>query len=1694
MGSENNSIGFCRIDPALQMSLCEPIPSAQPAEESIEPTLSSETDSYTTVVSHHDNSPILPPLEDEVEPELTGIDLPLVARPLLLFAETAYRAGDFGEASIYYGRAGEAFGLLGDKETAFNCFEEAVHVLGEAGLEKDDPQILYARAELAAFRAIDASERGELLDLQNAESAAMEDYLSLYRQVRDREDMTDPSTKQMLLTEFSAKIQATINRALLSDRLPDATLYLGMWHEVEPSQSSARQLLQLYSITGRFDYRGEVKEVEVELAKLQARKIELNREPRVPVAYIEASFAAGYATFDAMRRAELQREFEKVDRRQKELILKQKKLLKSGAQLRNEIRSIVETGWGKIPEEDPRYFERELVIARTYEVMDEVAAANEVLGRLRDQISSHGTIDSEESLIRLTHEIALNEKENPKEAAREAEVGFQMAYHFPDPARRKYLLAQSMTVGATLSERRGKIQEAEAKLEALAGFYEAQATAETTPSEKLFQKEAALGALVKVNFGVDRLIHALRTDDDEEKYSLEYYLLEEQVGRMEAQFGDFPEFLSQARLAIGEAIFESGKPVDGLNYIRDHVQRKYPETLTAASTRRPTFRSWQLRDDQARPILVDASGNIKQNFNARGVKEWAKNVVVHSGHNNRWLTMGLVGAGSGLGLLISGGAAAPAVPVYVSTVLGGLGGLAADKAISVATHWDQVSQGWQAGMSPASMQQLYDEMILTGIQAGSLFVAGAAGTIAETATMNIASQGVRSLATAVSPGVARLLVPLTRLVPPSLRILGADGQVTWGEMLAREMLARPVNAIVMNGVMQALPGQDENHFWQSSFETWLFIRAFAIGQDLRLSAKILPTPKEPVGLANRQAYKATSWMVDTLTGSFFHTGFLAAADLAGMAEMHGSVGEQIWQDSFGFIPIHLGNRFGNFLFGRVAPPSTRGILKDVARETYRNFRAGEAEVRTKAGFNRPEVVLAAFAAREIGLTANATDQMDRLASENSLPEIMALFRGLNGKSLLTWRELHLLSQAIMNGAAARMIHTEREGVRKLVEEAWQRRDQEGALDRELGFDSLDVTEAAKRREARKVLLERRLTQTLGRMERLMVELVGDFLYRQDLTPMSDAEMRQKIRGVLYEGTIHPTQISRMELYRIERNFVVLLRLYGRICRYLAEGNQVAVDNIQARANLSATHLRELVQNLVMKVAIEATHELTPKGLQFGSAFLDASSQAQTLTRGLAEIQEGKPSAPDRERVRTLIAEVTDGFVQMPDGHVSDEVGEIVERASYELVTVRNHSEAAGRLPHQVAFWIDFDAASRPASLGLHVFTTLLIKDIERKVSLAKGLPEEKRPPLDDWESKVEACRRTEVQLAMAESLRRNLHPEPDSPVARLLDELLPEEIIRDRYLSQLAELRRVDQSLRTGLVAAGVTRARYNDLSPLVSYIPRFDHASAEVPYVGPAAMTPEQRARFVQMKEILATARLLVSSGGKALVPKVILCNTEGSADIRRIIDFVDGEPALDQVAVVPLFEDRESVKRVPKVLRELWTELGPERFRQRINEVFIAGSDLSRVVSWPVALRLFLEAAHEVADFNRAHGTDIILKMGSGEALQRQNGMPDPFGGEPLWVETPTAGPTATSAQSPYWGVHSLLQLFPKNVRLITMQTRGHEVMIQVMTPEQARTFQLRELQAHLGEENRFGENIPPEFSRFSRILEEGGQYEEA
>ena len=127
---------------------------------------------------------------------------------------------------------------------------------------------------------------------------------------------------------------------------------------------------------------------------------------------------------------------------------------------------------------------------------------------------------------------------------------------------------------------------------------------------------------------------------------------------------------------------------------------------------------------------------------------------------------------------------------------------------------------------------------------------------------------------------------------------------------------------------------------------------------------------------------------------------------------------------------------------------------------------------------------------------------------------------------------------------------------------------------------------------------------------------------------------------------------------------------------------------------------------------------------------------------------------------------------------------------------------------------------------------------------------------------------------------------------------------------------------------------------------------------------------------------------------------------------------PDIDLPALwlVPLFEDRAAVLDITGYVKKLWeyalqsrrlNQETHDRFSEIIEELFIAGSDLSQQMGQAAGAHLYRHAKYDVLHWLAEHGLSqrVRLKLGSGEPMQRQGGYYGEVSGQAAFLHSETA-----------------------------------------------------------------------------------------
>ncbi len=124
------------------------------------------------------------------------------------------------------------------------------------------------------------------------------------------------------------------------------------------------------------------------------------------------------------------------------------------------------------------------------------------------------------------------------------------------------------------------------------------------------------------------------------------------------------------------------------------------------------------------------------------------------------------------------------------------------------------------------------------------------------------------------------------------------------------------------------------------------------------------------------------------------------------------------------------------------------------------------------------------------------------------------------------------------------------------------------------------------------------------------------------------------------------------------------------------------------------------------------------------------------------------------------------------------------------------------------------------------------------------------------------------------------------------------------------------------------------------------------------------------------------------------------------------NSQSIIPKIWTIPLFEDLATVLDIEKYLDKVWdyalqsrmiNQETKDRFIEIINEIFIAGSDLSQQVGQTVSTLLFKTAKHKTIEWLAKKGIvhNVRIKFGSGEPMQRQGGYYAEFSSKKAFIK---------------------------------------------------------------------------------------------
>ncbi len=381
-------------------------------------------------------------------------------------------------------------------------------------------------------------------------------------------------------------------------------------------------------------------------------------------------------------------------------------------------------------------------------------------------------------------------------------------------------------------------------------------------------------------------------------------------------------------------------------------------------------------------------------------------------------------------------------------------------------------------------------------------------------------------------------------------------------------------------------------------------------------------------------------------------------------------------------------------------------------------------------------------------------------------------------------------------------------------------------------------------------------------------------------------------------------------------------------------------------------------------------------------------------------------------------------------------------------------------PAFLSFWSDWDGSNRPSGQGHLLLAAIVMENVRRMAHILTRLrqvaPQSEISPslLDELERLPERNQRftrllNDITLLthQLEQRYRSILPfsMPAHPWQRLAARLhLRGDLNRqiwehnDRYERRMLDLRRqrramledylaLNKRLRKQLYALIPvirdhldsdpllrTVTRYRDLLQRMVITPRIHQGmiTARDPFAIDTTVYNLHEINFIAGKygNPGATLALQISLSTKpeALIALDRKMRMQREARLRE-------EPSVElpPIWLIPLFEDETTVQSLPSYLDALWeyalqsrttSQTPQQRFAEILPEIFIAGSDLSQQVSQAASAALYARAKYDLHSWLAHHGlTDSVrIKLGSGEAMQRQGGYYSPVAGRPAFLFT--------------------------------------------------------------------------------------------
>lgn len=486
----------------------------------------------------------------------------------------------------------------------------------------------------------------------------------------------------------------------------------------------------------------------------------------------------------------------------------------------------------------------------------------------------------------------------------------------------------------------------------------------------------------------------------------------------------------------------------------------------------------------------------------------------------------------------------------------------------------------------------------------------------------------------------------------------------------------------------------------------------------------------------------------------------------------------------------------------------------------------------------------------------------------------------------------------------------------------------------------------------------------------------------------------------WENTSHPSQICSGRLRTV--HFTETMKIREKVRQNNGHG-------------LIDEDIKKLEQD-----ALQNFYSAIYQERKLSQTFIPANAKLkQDTIEGLqSDLFEINPEAD----LDVLIAELESKIINEYQDIYFDEAWETAKEARQSLLY---------DLEDVYSVWIDFDGAKRPEGTMFSMYAYLVYEDIQHGVRIGYLNKES----LQDSQNKYHSFLKTDSLIfALTELLKKN---GIGSQMRKDTLEELMEKLkgIRKKKIKDLVIMRNLVEHNKKNTESEEKLEMVF--LSKQVRFLPRLDHKFIEAlklwdqdakSFEKHAADSQKNalstlKSIKIQIKEINELAELKTFNGIQSinnpqgfsvLVPQIMIAQAQGAEDVKLLHKYANKLECCKDVSIVPLFEEKITTnsEEIQIYLSQMWEYFitadqaeNPDAFVQQkkyfetiTNEVFFAGSDLSKEISSLSALHQVWKAALEIEKFNKNHDTDIRVKLGSGEALFRQLGYLDPEGFKPL------------------------------------------------------------------------------------------------